>query len=53
MCRAQSQTFFEWRAAVDQRIYKGARTILAQRVAAEAELHSATTPFIGAFSGVI
>jgi len=37
----------EWRAAVDQRINKRARPILAQRVAAEAELRSATTPRIG------
>jgi len=43
----------EWRAAVDKRTNKRARPILAQRVAVEAELHSATTPFIGALSGVI
>jgi len=43
----------EWRTAVDKRINKRTRPILAQRVAAQAELHSATTPLIGALSGVI
>jgi len=43
----------EWRAAVDKRTNKRARPILAQRIAAQAELHSATTPLIGALSGVI
>jgi len=43
----------EWRAAVDKRTNKRARPILAQRVATEVELHSATTPLIGALSGVI
>jgi len=43
----------EWRAAVDKRTNKRARPILAQRVAVEVKLRSATTPRIGALSGVI